>query len=252
MIALDLREQSRAVAPRVEAPAGLGPAAIATWRGRMMNEYASSRVFEALAAQLAAAGGSAEDVDTCHGFADEERRHGVLCGAVVEALGGSALAELPAPASFPLHVDVSPEEGVLRNVLSVCCLAETVAVSLIGAEREEMPEGELRDLLTRIWADEIGHARFGWRMAASRLPQLDAEARDRLGAYLQVAFGHLEAHELAHLPLTDGFGDEGAALGLCSGRAARALFSATVTDIIVPRLESLGLEAGRAWRQRWS
>ena len=59
-----------------------------------------------------------------------ERRHGVLCGAVVEALGGEARAEVPERAPFPDHGDVSPREGALRNVLSVACLSETVAVSL--------------------------------------------------------------------------------------------------------------------------
>ena len=36
-----------------------------------------------------------------------------------------------------------------------------VAVALIGAERMEMPDGELRDLLTGIWSDEVGH----WKLA---------------------------------------------------------------------------------------
>jgi hypothetical protein len=245
---LDLRAASRRVQVQVpDADADRGPA-IATWRGRMVNETLSSAVFTQLGRQVAWAGLGAPLSRACEEFAREERRHGVLCGAVVEALGGEAFAELPAAPAFPMHEDVSPVEGVLRNVLSISCLSETVAVSLIGAEREEMPEGELRELLTTIWADEIGHSRFGWSLVAGHAPALGRPARARLGAYLRVAFRHLEEHELSHLP--ESTGAERADLGLCDGRTARALFHATVTDVIVPRLESLGLPADAAWRSR--
>ncbi len=247
---IDLREQATRWKPSVRADGALAAAAIATWRGRMVNEHASSAVFEGLSLQLARAGASEADIRACTGFADEERRHGVLCGAVVEALGGEAVSVLPDGEPFPTHDDVEVTEGVLRNVLSIGCLSETVAVALIGAERSEMPRGELRDLLTRIWADEIGHARFGWRMVSERIPTMDTDTRARLSAYLSVAFRHLEAHELAHLPVESEPPPAGASLGLCSGRHARALFYSTVTEVIVPRLESIGLEAARAWTKR--
>jgi hypothetical protein len=108
----------------------------------------------------------------------------VLCGSVVEALGGEALATVAVPLALPTHDDVPPLEAFLRNDLSVSCLSETIAVALIGAERHEMPEGALRDVLSSIWADEIGHARFGWRVAQELVPTLatDAKARRRIMA----------------------------------------------------------------------
>jgi len=243
--ALDLREAARTIGVAVPSMPHLEAAAIETWRGRMVNEYASSRVFAALAEQLATAGLDAREVSA---FADEERRHGVLCGAVVEALGGDARASLPAAPELPLHPDArTPIEAALRNVLSVCCLSETVAVALIGAERLEMSEGELRELLTSIWSDEVGHARFGWRLLANVAPTLDRATKERLGDYLEVAFAHLVEHELAHLPLSSRPPPEGAALGLCNGRDARALFFATVEEVIVPALDAHGLPARRAW-----
>jgi hypothetical protein len=247
---LDLREEARRRAPAVPSIPHLAASARQTWLGRMVNEYASSAVFEALGPQLERAGFGADVARECGGFAAEERRHGILCGAVVEALGGEARAEVSERAPFPEHADASAREGALRNVLSVACLSETVAVSLIGAERIEMPEGPLRALLTGIYADEIGHARFGWRLAAAELPKLTVDERRRLGRYLAAAFAHLEAHELAHLPAALEPPREGVALGLCSGADARLLFYETVDEVIVPRLESLGLDAGRAWAMR--
>ncbi len=250
MTTLDLRESARAAAPRIAAPEAVRRRAIATWRGRMVNEHGSSRVFEQLAAQMRRAGFDDDTVAACAGFAEEERTHGILCGAVVEALGGEAVAPALPESDLPQHDDVEPVEAVLRNVLSVSCLSESIAVSLIGAERMRMPEGELRALLTRIYADEIGHARFGWGLVTRLVPGLDAAARERLGDYLAVAFAHLEEHELAHLPITGPLPERAEDLGVCDGAEARELFYATIREAIVPRLEALGLPAARAWQER--
>lgn len=250
MATLDLRAYARPLAPSLPDLPSLREAAIGTWRGRMINEYGSNRVFEALAEQMTRAGFPAEEIAQVREFASEERMHGVLCGAVVEALGGEARAEIDADPPYPQHEDASPVEGVLRNVLSVCCLSETVAVSLVGAERIEMPEGELRALLTRIYADEVGHSRFGWRLVGRLAKTLDADTRERLGDYLEVAFTALEAHELAHLPVASQPPPEGVVYGLCSGKDARDLFYDTVTQVIVPGLEAHGIPAGRAWARR--
>jgi hypothetical protein len=247
---LDLRASSRSHRPDVPHLPHLTASAQATWLGRMVNEHASSQTFLALADHIDTIGMSTARSATCRKFAEEERMHGILCGAVVEALGGEARADAVAPGSLPLHPAVAPVVGVLRNVVSICCMAETVAVSLIGAERLEMPEGSLRELLTRIWADEVGHARFGWKLVAEILPNLGARELEALDAYLVVAFRHLEQHELAHISADSCPPPEGAALGLCTGKDARALFYATVEEAIVPELTALGLQAESAWRDR--
>ena len=247
---IDLRAAAQQHMPTVPDLVHLYADARATWLGRMVNEYMSASVFDNLALQLAAAELEPELVEECRGFAEEERRHGVLCGAVVEALGGEAVAPRPAREAFPQHDDVSPREAVVRSLLSISCLSETVAVALIGAERLEMPDGQLRRLLTRIYADEIGHARFGWGLVADLVPQLDDAAHERLNAYLAVAFRHLEEHELAHLPADNQPPREGAELGLCHGADARTLLYETIGEVIVPGLQSVGLDARRAWQLR--
>ena len=224
-----------------------------TWLGRMVNEYGSSFVFEQFAEQCRQHQETLEleknAVDRLEEFASEERRHGILCGAVVKAFGGKASAQALQSPPFPFHEEVPPLEGILRNLLSICCLSETVAVALIAAEREDMPEGVLKDLLTEIWSDECGHAHFGWRQLSTWLPN-DRELKQRLGEYLTIAFGHLETHELSHLPLSSNPPPEGAQYGLCAGREARALFYATVEGIIIPNLETYGIPAQWAWTNR--
>jgi hypothetical protein len=154
------------------------------------------------------------------------------------------------PRRLPEHPDVPVLEAFLRNLLSVSCLSETVAVALIGAERLEMPEGQLRALLSEIWADEVGHARFGWRLAQELVPEQSSASRHRLSLYLRVALRHLEQHELQHLPVESMPPEGGAALGLCSGADARVLFYRTVSDAILPGLAALGLAAPEAWAAR--
>jgi hypothetical protein len=233
---LDLGEAARPHRPALGGyPETLRGPAVATWRARMVNEYASSEVFEALSHQLEQAGFEAELARECRSFAGEERRHGVLCAAVVEALGGRARAAIPERPAYPEHEDSPPRAAALRNVIHVCCMSETVAVALIGAERLEMPDGPLRELLTRIYADEVGHARFGWRMLERFGRGLSGEERAAVERYLPLAFAHLEAHELSHLP-ERGAPPRGSELGLCGGRQARVLLRETVEQVIRPGL----------------
>ncbi|CAN5801456.1 hypothetical protein BH11MYX2_BH11MYX2_08120 [soil metagenome] len=246
MTELDLRVESRMHSVALAPPGALQDAVIATWHGRMVQEHGSSYVFDQLAEQLTAIGHDAEATE-CRDFAAEERGHGAMCAAVVEAVGGRAVATISARRAVPVHADTTPRAAALRNVISVACLSETVAVALIGAERLEMPDGPLRELLTRIWSDEVGHARFGWRYVARALPELDPAERDAVNRYLPVALAALEAHELAHLPTDARWPSEASLYGLCDGGDARTLFYDTISDVIIPHLEALGLPAGDAW-----
>jgi hypothetical protein len=82
------------------------------------------------------------------------------------------------------------------------------------------------------------------------VPTVDARMQRRLSAYVSQAFGHLEAHELAHLPIQMAPPAEGVQLGLCSGEHARRLLYDTVAEVIVPGLEAVGLQAQLAWDTR--
>ena len=228
----------------------LNEAAIGTWKARMVNEYGSAQVFEGLYQQLAELDVAQSDLERLASFAEDERRHGILCGSVVEALGGEAIAHSLPVVPFPEHPDVSPLEAAIRNLISISCMSETVAVSLIGAERLEMPEGPLRALLTTIYADECAHANFGWRLLGDLLERGDDNLRERLKSYIQLAFAHVEKHELSHLPVEAQPPKEGLQLGLCSGLDARTLFYATIEQIIIPGLSNQGLDAQWAWDTR--
>lgn len=218
-----------------------------TWRGRMVNEHISARVFAALLPQAMRAGLDPERIAELPTYAADELRHGELCAAVVLALGHEPVAPYPALEEVPEHPEVSPQEGLLRNLLSVCCLSETVAVSVIRAEHAELEGSVLGDVLSGILADEVRHARFGWRILGELAPTLDTDSRARLGCYLVDALVHQVRYELPRLPLNGPVRPELGQVGVCDGAFARELFFDTVQQVILPQLEAAGLPARAAW-----
>ncbi len=221
--------------------------AIDTWRGRMKNEYVSARVFEDLLRQMQTVGVSLRRQEMVARMRDDELRHGRQCAAVVLALGGEAVSHIGTLPEVPSHGDADPLEGLLRNVLSVSCLSETVAVALISAERLHTVHPVLEQTLRTILADEVQHARFGWTLLDEVSGGLTPGMRRRLGDYLAPAFASLRQYEFDNLPAHCAPSEAGEAVGLCDGPSARKIFIDTVESIIIPGLEAHGLPAQRAW-----
>ena len=219
------------------------------WRIHMAAEFASSRVFAGLVPQLMAAGLDYEHVRDVVEMSRQEVEHGLASARVYAALGGDPCTELPALDPVPTHSDArSPLEAVLRNVLSVSCCGETLAVSVIGAERERAASDALRGVLTDILADEVGHARFGWRLLRDVESALDSELRVRLAVYLVGVFERdMRAMRgaITAPPASDG----ALGLGAPDGPVMWSTFWQTMTTVTLPALERHGIRAAWAWHE---
>jgi hypothetical protein len=244
---LDLRQEVRRLPISVGGATKLDDdarqAAIAEWTGRMVNEHVSSRVFAALLPQMMRAGVDTSFQAAAADAVVEELRHARLCAAVVEALGGEARAPMPDLDDVPRHDDVEPLEGLLRNVLAVSCLNDTVTVALLEGNRKLVTDSTLRRVLTEILADEVGHSRMGWQLLSHLAPRIDAGMRARLGAYLVPAFAELlERHAgvATHRPAAV------EPLGMADRRHSAALFMDVINEVILPRLEAFDLPAREA------
>lgn len=251
MIALDLRDEA------ARAPLDLGDvsalttaeraAAITNWRDRMVSEHASARVFAGFFDRLLRAGMPRRHLDMARAAIDEELSHAVLCARALTALGGEARAPLPDPLPrLAQHEDASPIEAVLRDALSIGACSETVAVALVGAEREQAACPDLRGVLDHILADEVGHARLGWKLLDELLPSEGMPTRRRLSAYLVAVFEHQLAFHSPFLhmpPMTD----RGVAFGAADGPSSWRVFLSTMTTITIPGLDQRGLFASAAW-----
>lgn len=219
---------------------------IETWRERAASEYVSARVFASLVPSAMAAGLDHACVTELLRMADEEIDHGIRCARVLAAFGEAPVVQVE-PKPLALHADaLSPVEAVLRDLLDVSCVSETVAVALVGSEREHAATLELRDELERILADEVGHARFGWRLVGELVPSLNAREKRRLGAYLATVFRERILRFSPYL-LRDESSREALGLGAPAGPTTFRVFHETVESITVPRLEALGIAASRAW-----
>jgi hypothetical protein len=232
----ELTDEERAMAAR-------------TWRGRMVNEHISAQVFASLVPQLMRAAVPPSILAQVPAYITDELRHAEQCAGVVLALGHEPVAPLPEIQKVPEHEDVGPLEAAVRNVLSVGCLSETVAVSIIRAEQAELAGTTLGGVLDSILADEISHARFGWGFLGEVLPLLDDAARERLDAYLVVALRHQIEFEVPKLPINAGLRRVVAQAGVCDGGFARELFYDTIGQVIVPQLDAAGLAGSAAWAE---
>lgn len=216
------------------------------WRVHMAAEYASARVFAGLVPQMMAASLDASLVREVSEMVRQEIDHGALSARVFAALGGTPRAELPLLAKMPDHEDVSPLEAVLRNVIAVSCCGETLAVAVIGSERERATFEPLRETLTAILADEVGHARFGWTLLRDVAPGLDAPMKRRISAYLVAVFerdlGAVHAGRNAP-PVSDA----ALAIGAHDGPLAWETLTKTLREVTVPGLVRLGFQADWAF-----
>ena len=223
-------------------------AARTNWRERMASEHASARVFGALVGGMMKAGLPADETYRVADMVRQELDHARLCARVLVGLGVPPVAELAELPAVPEHPDASPLEAVLRNVISIGCCSETVAVALVATEREQAGPPPLRRVLDQILRDEIKHSRFGWRLLSRLAPSLSARERASLGEYLVDAFAHQIRFHAPFLKMPCA-ADAGLALGAPHGRSNWLVFVATMKDIVVPGLERCGLAAVEAWRE---
>ena len=223
-------------------------AARTNWSARMVSEHASARVFAGLVGGMMRAGLPADETYRVADMVRQELDHARLCARVLAALGVEPVADLPELTEIPDHADATALEAVLRNVISIGCCSETVAVALVATEREQAGPAVLRRVLDQILRDEIKHSRFGWRLISQLAPSLSSREREGLSSYLVDAFSHQIRF---HAPFLDmpRAEDAGLAIGAPHGRSNWLVFVSTMNDIVVPGLERCGLDAKAAWRE---
>lgn len=240
------------------APSHLHPEAIrmaaGNWRRRMVQEHRSASVFAGMIPDLIEAE-LGVDLKMCVlRSAMDELFHSDLCGRVAHWLDGSnrTVADLEAE-PLARHPGVPPVERSLRNLLFVGCLSETVAVSILTAERDEVEDPYVDAVLKRLAGDETLHARLGWILLRDLWPTLDADARRRTNDYLGVALAYYEQVMLDATPvqrIPPEILRDAQKLGFAECSMARDLLYETLESVILPQLQDIGLDAQKAWNAR--
>jgi hypothetical protein len=227
------------------------------WQARIAAEYASAAVTQHLVLWLIQLGASPEVIDAGLRIVADELVHSRLSHEVYHEAGGTepplidrATLELVRRPHRPL------EHDVLRVVVRIFCLGETVAVPLFSHLRSRCTVRSARAALDRILRDEVRHRDFGWLALDWLLTTpLGPEVPALLDAELPGMFAELEesygtgnpAHDDA---ATGAITDAEREWGLAPPREYADILHRTFTRDYQPRFAARGIDATPAWAAR--
>jgi hypothetical protein len=229
--------------------------AIAAWPMRAAEELRSALIFRALARVASIAGLSSPWPSHFVLAVHDELRHARLCASVGERLGALAPRYDARPVQARLAALTDPSTRAAALLLVEVAIGETISTSLFRAGRRSTVEPLSRAALTRIVTDEVRHRDLGWKGAAALLPTLSEPQRRGLVREVAAGFAAFERQNalpaLERLERREPFDPAYAALGVLAPEARVDAFYAAVEHLVVPRLERLGLDGNRAWRDRY-
>ena len=225
------------------------------WRARIAAEYGSAAITQHLVLWLIQLGASPDVIDAGLTIVGDELVHSRMSHRVYAEAGGTepplidrGTLELARRPHLPL------EQDVLRVVVRVFCLGETVAVPLFSHLRAGCTVPSARAALDRILRDEVRHRDFGWmtldwllttELAPAIPPILDADLPGMF-AELELSYGtgNPAFEEDAVLPEAD------RAWGLAAPRDYADILHRTFTRDYQPRFAARGIDATPAWAAR--
>jgi hypothetical protein len=228
---------SRAPAPTL---GGAERAVLASrWGERARNELATGDAFAEVARALSECEASAEDLGAARAAAADERRHASVALLVAEYYAGRALPPLSTSPVARASFDRAGErEASLLYVVMHCALGESIAASYLGrcleAARTELTHAAIRMML----ADEVEHARFGFRFLAGRSRAESALVEAALPRLLQIVLAFWLDERGYPRELAPGHGC------LTTGEV-RAAVREALEELVFPGFEHVGIGVRR-------
>jgi hypothetical protein len=141
---------------------------------------------------------------------------------------------------------MDPRDRLLWEMVSVCCIAETMNTSLMTRCFEVAKDEEIRATLHELLKDEVRHARLGWaHLAAERAHGRGAFLSDVLPLMLEASIepGFLEGDRQG--PWVDALFD----YGELPWSELVQIFRETLDLVVFKGLDTMGIDTakGRAW-----
>jgi hypothetical protein len=211
------------------------------WAFRARAEGNAAERFARLAAGLEQTGAPGAWIEEAREASREERAHEALCWSVARGFGvsdvpGLIASEVRGPAE-------GTRERVLRELVAICCISETLNVRVMAASLVMTRDPELRRVQKEILRDEVGHSALGWRYLER---ETSARERGAVGSWLPGMLGldsrHRLFQEVAPHPKEGRLRE----LGCLPRRDLRGLFVTTLERRIFPHLEALGVPTTEA------
>jgi hypothetical protein len=215
-----------------------------TWRERMRQEHLAVGAFSMLAQELARDGCEPIVLSLVTRAASDEVRHTEICRRVATALLGpravpTGYRGLP---SIPRHAGASAELTTLLHVIEMCCMSETLTGVFFTEMRARATNAAARAAIDTLLEDEIDHGKVGWGYLAARARAGTTDGlAERLPELLERTVGRA-IREAAASPDHDDPSME--AFGYVGRTTSCGIFRRTLTEVIVPGFETLGVDLG--------
>jgi hypothetical protein len=146
------------------------------------------------------------------------------------------------PKQTSVHIpELAPATGALKTTLhmiAMCCINETLACTVLELALSKAKSPLVRAGIQSILRDEIEHARAGWIHLAS--PLVNVETKRVLGLWVRrLLSGKLTSLLEDDAPMPgEAFPDH----GMLTRADFRSVARATLNDVILPGLESVGID----------
>jgi len=226
--------------------------AFGAWPLRAAEELRSALIYRALA--RASASALPEFTARFAAVAREEVGHARLCATVGAQLGAAAPAYDARPVRARLACVPDPHARTLALVVSEVAIGETISMAMFRESRRATTEPMTRAAIESILADEARHQQLGWDALAA-LAAGGAAAHEAISAEATTTLAHSEqqiaAPSLRFLERGDAFDPAWAQLGVIHPERRVEAFYAAVEQLVLPRLAELGIDAQRAWTNRY-
>jgi hypothetical protein len=223
----------------------LRPIVAATFADRVLGEREARARFTRLAIELEATGAERVVVQLAQRAADDEQRHALDFAAWAGELGHPVDPYVRCDAPRVGRADLPPAECVLIEVVSLCCLAETVATAVLAAALDTTLVPIVKDRLHAILKDEVRHAKLGWaHLASERARQRGTSIAPALPDLLEAGVP-LARLETSVWPLAP-------ELGLLPKDTLFDLLRGVLRDVVFPGFERHDVDTApaRAWAAR--
>ena len=222
--------------------------ATAAWPMRAAEELRSALIYRALAAASRTA--LPAFADRFAAVMREEVGHARLCATVGARLGASRPTYDPHPVRARLAALPDPAARVLSLVVHEVAIGETISMAMFREGRRAATEPLARAAIESILADEARHQQLGWDALAALGPS-DAATRECTRA-LATAEQQIAVPALRFLEAGEHFDPAWAALGVIEPERRVEAFYQAVEQLVIPRLDRLGLAGAQAWASRYA
>lgn len=142
----------------------------------------------------------------------------------------------------------TPLEIALRQLVVTCCIRATVELAVVSDERAAA-DPDVGAMLRPIEEELTELTSAGWSLLKTLRGTISEEVRATVSAHLVFALSDLFAELLEGPVRWIGTDVAQRRRGIPDDAIHRSIAIRTVDEVIVPRLEDLGLPAMRAWRR---